>query len=394
MDRKQLKAKLKAKGYNGKKMAALIGRSEGSVTKFFNGDSELDFYHIFLLVKEVSDNEEEFVNEMRKVCLSLTNPKNVKASMEFASFREQADILERVIHLSEIGSNDIAKEWGKVYKIHLQYLKKEITATELSDKARYLTIKNEELLFIQKWMDAQGSYMSDNLAHLPGLIREMDQLILSHKDEYIVKSYTTKINLIAGNYHLFNNQLQEAEAAYNKVLNNSPYIQKVAHAYHGLGTLSMYTDYNTSRDYFKKAKQIYKDLNQKGYINNVKNILNILNNLHGEDELFMYDDCVELTMELAHKAIIQNKKCEAEMILRTVKVDTLGKRQRAYYNLYVGMLHDDIDAFYKSIMYFKQYNNPFFALMPCYELYKRGERESAIFAAYGEEFDFNTLSIN
>ncbi|PHA02991.1 hypothetical protein COE51_01220 [Bacillus pseudomycoides] len=396
--RKQLKHRMKNElKITGKEMAARINRSQSALSSYFSGKDELDFYNLSLLVKELYPDPYEHTEVVKKVALSLERPDNIKCAIEGASFRENIEVLEELLVNTENHSNRDLHEWSRVYRVHLKFLKKEISAIEMANLARQLNIKkdeegskkenkNEELLFFQKWMETYGCYLNKEFLIMPSLLRELELLLNNVNDQYIKNTYSTKFYLQSANYNLFNNCIEKAKKYYN-LATNTVNLQKVAHAYHGLGLCFMLEDKETSYKYFKKAINLFNDIENNTFAENAMHAFNMVSNLHNDEEFYIYNDCTGLRIEKAHRYIRKGDKHKASELLNSLDFDSLDRQEKAFYSLYKGILDDNIDELYMSLMYFKQSGSKFYATLPCKELIKRNERKAAIYAAYGEIFD-------
>lgn len=151
----------------------------------------------------------------------------------------------------------------------------------------------------------------------------------------------------------------------------------------------MYKDKEMSYKHLKKSIAIFTELKEEAFIENAKHAFNLASNFHSDEEFYTYDDCIGLKLETAHRYIKKQELDKAQEIMNSINFEELSVFYKAFYNLYKGMLYNDIDSLYMSLMYFKEVNSKFYALLPCKELIKRNERHSAICAAYGEIADFS-----
>jgi len=390
--RKQFKGRMKELGISNQDMAEKIGRSASALSNYFNGltgktgRSELDFYNLKLLARELYRDPIELEEVMKEVVISLERPDNVKCVIEFASFREYPDMLEELLNKAADHKNRELNEWSKVYSVHLKFLKKEITALEMMKEASCLNVEecgSKELVFFQKWMMAYGHYKGKNFSIMMLFLNRLESTIKEIHNEYLQQSYLTRFYLLCGNFNLFNNTLEKAKYYYCKVIERSMSSQKIAHAYHGLGLCFMTEDKQLSHDHFKKAIQIFESIENHEFTINAKHAFNMSSNWNNGDEFYDTDyDCMKL--EVVHRYIKRDEKKKASALLDLIEFGTLDIQDKGFYELYKGLLNDDIDSLYMSVMYFKKSGNKFYSLLPCKELIKRGERPAAIFAAYGE----------
>jgi hypothetical protein len=315
--------------------------------------------------------------------IEMDMPKDPILAMEYASFNGLNDRLLELIEESSRSNNLIYQEWATIYKLFYQRSKLEISSGGLVKAVQYKNSSNLEMFVALRLLHAYGSYDQREYGVLNSIFKilkdEMDKI----KESGLEPSYRFRLSQLLANISFRHNEIEEAREQIHMIINQCPTYLYVASAYHTLGLSYLYEDYDKGVEALEKSIKQFEILNKKGHIVDVKRSIIFFNNYWGVDKNnLIYSNQNRDIQERAHFEIRKGNIEKAKEILDTIDFYSLSVEENGFYYFYKGLALDSIDLLYKSIEAFKKIEDKFAANMARLELYRRGERQAAIEAAY------------
>lgn len=392
MDRQDIKNRQKLSKYKQKELAEIIGSNPSQISKFYNGKEKLSFESMLKLCEILYP--EEVIGTLTTMIKKdvNTSPQILRHAMEYAAFNENVYLLEYLVNREKESQNILNREFANAYDLLLKHIKGEISHVELSSLSGRVNATVSETRFFVLCLEMYGVYLDLRTIILDSLVKRMEIALNEITDIFLKNYYTFRFNLITGNVNLYNYNLTEARKKYQENINTGIFSKRLGHVYHVLGQTYMYSDKDKCIHYHEKAIEVYEKLNEQGYIINVKDSLNIAYNIYGEfEKVKPHDESFFAVNEMLHRAARKGNKDQAEMLIKMINEDDLNPRNKGFFNCYKGILYNDLNYIYQSVMYFNNCGYKFYSIIPIAELIKRGVPEVQINALFGNVLNKDDL---
>ncbi|UOE93787.1 AimR family lysis-lysogeny pheromone receptor [Alkalihalobacillus sp. LMS39] len=215
---------------------------------------------------------------------------------------------------------------------------------------------------------------------IPTIIRKKDyvEYTINHfvQDEFIRNYYLLHHYRILMAILLDQNEINECRRMANEILHLKDRVGPnfSINANHVLGISFLFEDYDKGLEYLYETKELYRKRPSNGHDGDIHSSINlhqIMWNREPED-LRPSSKKPSDIHDIAHYYISKNEFVLANEILSNIKESELSQRDSAFHFYYKGILEDDSDHLYKSIMLFKQIGNKFYIQLPINELKKKG----------------------
>jgi tetratricopeptide (TPR) repeat protein len=315
--------------------------------------------------------------------IEVDMPKDPIVAMEFASFNGLNDRLLELIEENSRSDKLSNQEWARIYKLFYQRNMLNIKGDSIVKAVQYQNSDHPEMFVAYRLLHAYGCYDQTEFGVLCSvfkiLIEEIDKL----KDSHLEPFYRIRLRQLLTNIYFRQNDLDKARDQAQIIINQCPTYLFVASAYHTLGLSYLYEDYEKGISALEESLNLYVTHQNKGRAVQVKKSIIFYSNYWGIDKNYMiFSNQNRDTQERAHFEIRQDNKDKARDILKSIDFESLSLQEKGFYYFYKGLAIDSIDNLYKSIEAFKKIEDKFAANMARLELYRRGERQAAIEAAY------------
>jgi hypothetical protein len=315
--------------------------------------------------------------------LDLELPDDPILAMEHASFNGLNERLEELIDLHINSSNPLHQEWARVYRLFYQRSKVGITPEHLVKSVQYQNSDHPEMFIAYRLLHAYGSYDQREFGVLHSIFKIILEEIEKIKESNLESFYRFRLGQLLANIYFRQNELDKAREQSQIIINDCHTHSFVASAYHTLGLSYLYEDYDAGMLALENSLQLYDQHNQKNYVNQLTKSIVFFNNYWGIDKNYLiFSNQNRDIHERAHYEVRKGNKVKAQEILNKIDFDSLSVTEKGFHHFYKGLALDDIDLLFKSIESFKKIEDKFAANMARLELYRRGERQAAIEAAY------------
>ncbi|UOE93789.1 AimR family lysis-lysogeny pheromone receptor [Alkalihalobacillus sp. LMS39] len=215
--------------------------------------------------------------------------------------------------------------------------------------------------------------------HIPTALRKKDYVEYTInnfvQDEFIRKYYLVHYYRVLMIILLNQDEISECRRMANEILRLKDRVgyNFLKNAYHVLGMSYLFEDYDKGIHYLYKTRELYKihPFSYDGDLHSSINLHQILWGEEPEDLRFNSEKNLDIH-DIVHYYIMKNDYAKARQTLLKVNEDEIKERDNAFHFLYKGILEDNTDHFYKSIMLFKQIGDKLHCQLPINELKKRG----------------------
>ncbi|WP_202080073.1 AimR family lysis-lysogeny pheromone receptor [Caldalkalibacillus salinus] len=303
--------------------------------------------------------------------------------MEEACFNANLDELQDIIDLNQHTKDPQIQEWTSIYQLFLQRLRGEITPHDLLKSVQYKTSDQPLMFCAYRLLHAYSCYDNRELGVLKHVLVQIRDELEKIKDSCVEPFYHFRLCQLLSNYYLSQNEVDKVREHAYVIINYCSTQAYIASAYHTLGISYLFEDYDKGIHALQMALDIYEELGELTKINNVKRSIVFFNNYWSViGDLMIYSNQTRDIHERAHAEVRKENKKKAIQLLNALEIDQFGYLEMGYHYFYMGLATDNVDYLYRSIEAFKKINYKFAANMARVELYERGERPTAIEAAY------------
>lgn len=315
--------------------------------------------------------------------IEVDMPEDPILAMEYASFNGLNDRLLEIIEENSRSSNQSNQEWARIYKLFYQRNMLAIVPEKLIKVVQYQNSNHTEMFIAYRLLQAYGCYDKGEYGVLQSVLKVLEDEIDNIKENSLEPFYRFRLSQLLANIYFRQNNVYRAREQAEIIIDMCPTYLFKASAHHTLGLSYLYEDYEKGMSELEKSLTLYKEQNQKKHVVDVKRSIIFFNNYWGIDKKYLiFSNQKRDTQERAHFEIRRGDKKQAKEIIDSIDYLSLSLEEKGFYYFYKGLAYDSIDYLYKSIESFKKIEDKFAANMARLELYRRGERQAAIEAAY------------
>jgi tetratricopeptide (TPR) repeat protein len=332
--------------------------------------------------------KEDYMLDIRDINLANINSnqkisKEPVIAMEHASFHGLTDKLQELIQQYMDSENPMLHEWAGIYQLFYRRSTSEISVDNLVKAVQYQGPEDSELFIAYRMLHAYGCYDQHEYGVLDNVIEVLVGKMEEIKDSHLEPFYRFRLSQLQANIYLRKNEVDLARQQLNFIIDHCPNHSYVASAYHTLGLSYLYEDYQKGIAALNKSLDLYRKPNRKTLVFQIQRSIIFFNNYWGIDgRHLIFSNHITDIHERAHFEIKRGCKEKAISILSKIDSHVLVSSEKGFYYYYKGLAQDNIDLLYKSIGAFKKIEDKFAAHMVRLELYRRGERQATIEAAY------------
>lgn len=306
-----------------------------------------------------------------------------QVAMENACFIGRMDKLKELLELYAQSSNLLHQEWVRVYKLFYRRNILEITPEALLNSVQYQTSDDPELFIAYRILHAYASYDEDDYGVLRSICKTLIKDIKKIEGSQIEPLYNYRLSQLLSVNYLRENNVDKAREEAQFIIDNCSYNSYVISSYHTLGISFLYEDYEKGMTALETGLKLSLHHKQKRHMNELRRGIIFFNNYWEIDgKYILFTNQLRDHTERAHFELRRGNRAKAQEIIEKVDLHSLTLNEQGYYFFYKGLASDNIDFFFKSIESFKKTEDKFFSNMARLELYRRGERQAAIEAAY------------
>jgi succinate dehydrogenase flavin-adding protein (antitoxin of CptAB toxin-antitoxin module) len=319
------------------------------------------------------------VNENAKQNLS----KDSVVEMEHASFNGLTDKLHELIQIYMKSNDPVLQEWAGIYQLFHRRSTAKIAADQLVKAVQYEGPEDSEMFVAYRLLHAYGSYDQSEYGVLDSVLESLIEKIEQIKESPFEPFFRFRLSQLKANIYLRKNKVELARQELYFIIDYCPNHSYIASAYHTLGLSYLYEDNQKGMSALNTSLHLYKKLSNKMCVFHLQRSIIFFNNYWGVDSNhIIFSNHNTDIHERAHFEIRRGCKEKAIDILSKIDSHALASQEKGFYYYYKALAQDDIDLLYKSIGFFKKIEDRFTAHMVRLELYRRGERQATIEAAY------------
>lgn len=330
----------------------------------------LDFGKILMIIDDLFHENADSLLEDYIINLDV-NHQTAQQVLEFCFMNFTPCRYDFLYNMCEATNND-NKAFAQIYQNHYDNLDKKINPFNITN-GNYNT---PTLHAFKILMEAYSQY---NMDMIPTLITKKDFLEYTINefvsDPFIRDYYLVRFYRILMLIMLDQNEVKECRRMANQILNLSLTLSAAfkIQAIHAIGMSYLFENYELGLDYLYKAKKLYKSssISTDGDIHSSINLHQIYWGKEPEDLKF-YSQKTSDVLDVAFYRMMKKDVYEAKKTMKQVNENTLSQRDSAFYFYIKGILDDDTNYLYKSIMQFKQIGDKFYVQLPIKVLEKKG----------------------
>lgn len=298
-----------------------------------------------------------------------TKKMTIKLLLEYSALYHLEELKLTIINKLKECSKSDSKEWATVYEIDHKVEKGILTPYQGITELNEHKFSKDETKIYSKMAKMYCLYDMKDIKVVQFLLEDIENEIGKIKNNFLKNAYAGRIYRVKVGMHLHMDKLGNLlESSFNIEDALEPTKTKI---YLQIGNSYMLKNYDKAMNYFNKAME-YKDAHSEQQILRSMNFTNLL-----WDKLQNFIPDGTKSNELFYYIKAGNKS-EAKRLLETIDFDSYNNSEKAFHYFYLGLLHDNVDYFYKSIDQFNNYGEKFFKQIPIMELKKRGEREDVL----------------
>jgi hypothetical protein len=330
--------------------------------------------------------KEDYMIVNKKLFTADVNMRELKdpvAAMEHASFYGLHGRLQELTQQNIDSKCPLIQEWSRIYQLFYRRNVSKITAGNLMKAIQYQSSDHPEMFIAYRLLHAYASYDLRDFGVLNNVIKVLDNEINKIKDSNLESFYRFRLSQLLANIYLKQNEVEKTRQQANFIINHCPNHSYVASAYHSLGLSYLYEDYGRGISAIEQSLQIYLNLNLKVHAVNVNRTQIFYNNYWGVDgKHIIFSNKDTDIKERAHFEVRRGNKEKALDILARIDYHSLDSFEIGFYFYYKGLALESVALLYKSLEAFKKIQDKFTAHLVRIELYRLGECEATVEAAY------------
>ncbi|WP_026672346.1 AimR family lysis-lysogeny pheromone receptor [Alkalihalobacterium bogoriense] len=351
------------------KISEISGFTQEKINSFLTNETVfLDFGKLIDVIDTFfPEQADDLINQYIRA-LNVNHP-TAQQVLEYV-FINRLDYSFPFLYRMMGASNEENQNFASIYKFHYENYAKPF-------KYDFHETKSSPTLHAFKTiMETYSLYKQDEV---PTLIRKKEYVEYTInsfvEDEFIRNYYLLHHYRVLMGIMLDQNEIQECRRMANEILHFQKRVSLnfANNAYHCLGISYLFEDYDKGIYYLKKTQDLYRKMPHfpDSDIHSSINLHQILWRREPE-ELRPTSKKTEDKHDIVLYYISKNEFIAAEEIMCNIEESTLSQRDSAFHFYYKGILEDNSDHLYKSIMLFKQIGNKFYIQLPINELKKKG----------------------
>lgn len=353
-------------------LAEIAGYSSGGNLKKIFKDEKKEFDNFDGLVKLVRhsfpDQEHEIMENYSKTLDGKS--KTARMMLEYLSSHRLLKSMKSLIEKMMVCGNKESEQWAKVYALQFEW---QNNYHNIDIDKHYINVRNlktnvDELIIFQKLMAVYCHYYRDNHKAAHEMIREIKEDLQTINNEFIKKSYETKLNETLSYINLWVlNKPEEARENARVVLSNNIGLTFDAYAYFIIGYSNFYTSYEEAIENLNKSVDIYKYINRKEAAQNSAMMIEKLNVFWGKEMGKHF--FISKQAKLWYYA---KNNIDFESMLTSESSKTIYSPFKTLAN---GLKENNNDLLMQSMIQFLKHGDAYQARIPMLELLKRGYSE-------------------
>ena len=363
-----------------KELAKIAGYNPqgGGFSKWLNEpDRDItDFNGLIRVVRKLFPlTESELMSDYAKTL--DVNRKTARYMLEYASVNNLKDLASYMREKLNDSRNSVSKAWGAIYNIDHKAFTNQITLHQsISMAAEYINHEHAEVRAYSRLIQIYGYHDLKINTAVDELMKLAEKDIDEIKDTFIRDSYGARLAVIAGHDYLHSGDVKNARLQGKKILLSSSCESFKTLANLSLGNSYLFESFNDAKKYLKKALELCYMQNDTYYAKQVRGSMNFLHNYWSKEVPYqMTDDSVSTSHDKAYQLINKGDKEEALQLLNSINLEDCSDCEKGFNYFYRGLISNNKDDYYTSIMHFKNISEKFYRNAALIELQKIGEND-------------------
>jgi hypothetical protein len=298
-------------------------------------------------------------------------------SLEFASINRYDDLLKFQIDRLVSCGNTESQQWGKLYNIIYSLTQNLMTPEDALDAIQDTTISKTETKAFSYILQFYCYYYLRLVDPMIKLAEIATKAIAKISNDYLRKSYETRLALMMADIHLHKNEVSKVRQYVSAIVGDCDHATIKSLLYLQLGNSYLFESYSTSYGYLEKARITAEENSYLNGITQASRSLNFLNNYWNKEALYLDYKSEEISdiHEVAFSHINNGKNGDAIEILEKVEFEKLSMNQKGFHFYLRGLATEEKIYYCKSIKAFIEAGEKFYKTAPIIELKKMGADE-------------------
>lgn len=356
-----------------RKLSKMAQINESSISRYLKGFEELNFEAIFRIVKELYAEEEKEI--MQEYVLTLKS-KNARHALEYCVMNQLGEPCDQLLEDLLTSTNPVDKEWATLYHLVRQHQIKPFSTHELLKRVEVFNPKEVEMQILKTILKSYIYFELNAHEFLVLYARGLEEQIEALKSSFIKESFRVRFSLLMSYVTLYANELKKARYYCFIVIRQDYYEHVKARAYQYLGHSYLFSSYEKASKYLQYALSLHQSLDGKNQAYSTALTLSFLQSYWQIKQEFTF----ELKGAAEYSAyiydLIQHGELKlAKETIEQIDVDTAPESIKGFYYYYIGLIHGQRDAFYRSVHAFKAVGDYFHCQLPLQELAKYKENK-------------------
>ncbi len=375
MVRDIFKKAMEKHGYNNSTFATALGVDRSTISRFYKHGQELAFNKVVLGGKLLlTPRERHTVIEEYASKIALTE--NILMALEYTSVNNRTSTHLKLLEDRKVinGADD---EYVVVYMDNYDRQTGKISDEEMLKKVRTRKLENDAMNVFQRIIGIYTLYKKNRYMEVIEHANETEIELNKLTCNYSKSSFLTRLSepLAYTNLKVYAD-FQASRIHSNNIIND-PYVNELraASAHYNLGLSYLFEDYKKCIHEFTKSTEIYDIYDNPQYSKNVKNYgISLANLLYNKFNDFESSDPV------------LNAYYHAKMGQRVRALELLNNNSEtlctnAMTQFVAGVATGDDKLIWESISKFIEEGDLWMALLPCFELIRKGEEPHKVYVA-------------
>lgn len=345
------------------------------ITKWLdNPDRELEkFSSLIAILKEVFGENANGALEVyvKTMDSSRQSTRNV---LEYSRINKLNSLFETTLDILSKSNNRESKKWAKYYKVDADAANGNISLLESIKLANEKTASLEMEVFT-KLIQAYGYYDLGNYDMLKEMVKTMEFELGEIEDDFIRNSYTSRNLILQQGVNLFDGEMSKSREFGKRALEVTEDDNLLSLIYMHLGHASIFESFDKANDFLNKSLDYSLKVGNERISRDIKSSLNFLHNYWSKDAPYLNHNSAHINdiQEVAFDLIRKGKNEEALKMIEVMNVEGLLEKEKGFNFFLKGLISNNKEDYYKSIVHYKNVGDKFLRNAPLVELQKLGE---------------------
>ncbi|NGP44010.1 hypothetical protein G4V62_03240 [Bacillaceae bacterium SIJ1] len=342
---------------------------------------ELDDFHGLLKIIRAlfPEKEREY---MEDYCRHLDPNENAaRMALEYSNVHRFYDLQRYLLKRLSVASSETSKEWSALYAIALEVSLRKIPGMLAIEKMYSLNLKTYQMKAFREVIQIIV-YNRERLIKYVIQLSSLENKYINELEEgYLKQSYVSRLGLIYTGIYTHLSLLKEARELGTKTLKTTYQLPLICFLHMHIGNTYIISDVDKALHHFNTVLSYeHNKVINEHFIAEVKRSHNFASNLSFKPPLYLNfsNDHVSDIHEVAFYYARNNQKDKSIHILNSMDQTKLNDMQKGFHYYYRGLVLEDKEMFYESILHFNFAGDSYFKKISINELKALGESKALI----------------